>query len=195
MSFNQHLIKPTAVSSDLVVQELGTELLVYNLSNHKVMSLNSTLSVIWQLCDGKRNLSDLKKLTEIQLQEFISEEVIFLAIDELKRNNLITLNDLHQPAELSQMNRRRMIKNIGLTTAIAIPLITGLVAPKAVSAASGNTCTQDSDCQSLCCVNNECTQFNQGEQPINAVCFVDADCQSNCCDTGICAPACGVCFI
>ena len=189
-----YLTKPIAISSDIVVQEAGEELLVYKLSTHQAMSLNSTLSAIWQLCDGTRNIADLKNSTAKILKDSISEKVIVLAIDELKQHKLITFNETNFISNLSQVNRREMIKNIGLTTVVAIPIITSLVAPRASQAASGNTCTQDSDCPSVCCQSNVCTQFNAGGNPINGGCFVDADCQSNCCDTGICAPACGICF-
>jgi hypothetical protein len=194
MKTKEYLSKPQAISKDIVVQNLRDEVLVYNLITHQAMSLNRTITTIWQLCDGKKDVSEIRHSTAKILNTAVSDEVVFLALDELSKNGLLDTNELIPLKDLSQINRREMIKNIALTTSVAIPIITSLVAPKAINAASGG-CLTNTDCQSNCCFTNVCTQFNAGGAANGGGCFVDADCQSNCCDTGICSPACGVCFI
>jgi len=44
------------------LEELDGELLLYHVSDTKILYLNSTASVIWQLCDGKRTVDDIVAL-------------------------------------------------------------------------------------------------------------------------------------
>lgn len=44
---------PLARMNDLVVQNLDTEVLIYDLKINKAFNLNETLKIIYEACDGK----------------------------------------------------------------------------------------------------------------------------------------------
>ena len=45
-----------------VLEELDGDLLLFNPQNGRLLELNSTAALIWQLCDGTRALSDIEAL-------------------------------------------------------------------------------------------------------------------------------------
>ena len=116
---------------NLIVQELNDEVMVYNLTTDKYYCLNSTTKTVFEACDGEMTIEELKR------QSNLPEEVIYLSLDEIKRNELLK-DDYISP--LAGMNRREVIKRAGIATMIVLPVITGLVAPKAVNAASPAAC-------------------------------------------------------
>ena len=46
--------KPLARSEELVIEELGDELLVYDESTHRAHCLSATAARVWRACDGQR---------------------------------------------------------------------------------------------------------------------------------------------
>lgn len=52
--------KPLARSEDLIVEELGGELLVYDSRNDGAHSLGVTAARVWQACDGESTISSLE---------------------------------------------------------------------------------------------------------------------------------------
>ena len=118
---------PKARTENLVEQNLGRETLIYDLMLHKAFNLNETSSVVYKACDGQTTFEDLKK------QHKFSDDFIYLALDELRRNKL--LNGAYN-SPFAKTSRREIIKRIGLTSIAALPLIVGLTAPQAVHAQS-----------------------------------------------------------
>lgn len=97
---------PLARSSNIVVQHLGNEILIYDLKSHEAFNLNSTCSIVYQSCDGKTSFEELK------LKHSFSDELIFLAIDELKKKTLIKADEaLISP--FVGMSRREVIRKVG----------------------------------------------------------------------------------
>jgi hypothetical protein len=123
---------PVARSADIVVQELGKEVLVYDLKLHKAYNLNQTSSIVYKACDGRTTFADLNR------KHKFTDDLIHLALDQLRESNLIeTDNQFVSP--FSEMSRRAAIRRVGLVSMIALPFITSLIAPKAVDAQS-STC-------------------------------------------------------
>jgi hypothetical protein len=54
---------PLTRTTDIVIQELGKEMLVYDLKTHKAYSLNETSSIIYRGGNGKTSFDELKKNT------------------------------------------------------------------------------------------------------------------------------------
>jgi|tagenome__1003787_1003787.scaffolds.fasta_scaffold17310105_1 hypothetical protein len=42
-----------------IVEEMDGECLLYRQTNHRVVHLNETATVIWKLCDGNRSAADI----------------------------------------------------------------------------------------------------------------------------------------
>lgn len=109
------------------MQQLGTETLVYDLTTHKMYNLNETSAKVFNNCDGKTSFDELKSKYKF------TDDLIYLALDELKRNNLIE-NDY--PSPFAGMNRREVIRRVGVASLVALPAISFLVAPMATNAQS-----------------------------------------------------------
>jgi hypothetical protein len=122
--------------TNLLVQDLNDEVLIYDLNADKSYCLNSTAKTVFNACNGKTTIEDLK------IQTKLSEDLIFLALDEIKKNELI---EGEYASPFAGMNRREVIRKVGLASMIALPVISGLIAPSAANAASGN-CVANAAC-------------------------------------------------
>lgn len=156
---------PIARNTDVVIQRLGKEILIYDLKNHKAFNLNETSSIIYQACDGKTSFSELK------VKHGFTDDLIFLALDELKKENLIEADEtLISP--FVGMSRREAIRKVGMGSLIALPIIASLIAPTAAQA------------QSVVCSNTD---------KISCICSIsraDADSGVNSCVSGACPSGC-----
>src|ERR1700741_5038560 len=80
---------PIARKSGLVVQEVPDEVLVYDLESNKAHCLNQSAAMIWKSCDGNTSVSEIAKLVESQAGSPVTEDFVWLAIDQLGENNLL----------------------------------------------------------------------------------------------------------
>jgi Coenzyme PQQ synthesis protein D (PqqD) len=199
-------IKPLARQSEVVTQEMGDEILIYDLKSDKAFALNTTSSIVWQYCDGKTSVSEIARKMSEKLSENVSEDLVWLTLDKLHQQKLLQKDtDFVTPFE--GISRRKVIQRIGFASMIALPVIGNLVAPFAAQAQSvgcpttGNArplncpCTAITQCQppsTRCCLsspgapgNQTCvvtsTQINDG-----GLCGNSCSCISNCCAGGLC---------
>ncbi|MGI9056302.1 MAG: PqqD family protein [Pyrinomonadaceae bacterium] len=147
-------MKPIARKDDLVIQEVGGEILVYDLKTNKAICLNQTSALVWQNCDGKKDAMEIAKNIEKELGSNVSEDFVWFAVNQLEKENLLIEKE-DKFYKFEGLNRRDVIKRIGLASVIALPLISTIVAPTAANAQSrvgtGGACTQSSQCISNCC--------------------------------------------
>lgn len=127
--------KPVPRKENVVIQELGGEVLIYDLKTNKAHCLNETSALVWQACDGDRNVSDITKQVSEKLNAPATDDLVWLALDQFKKDELI-VNGSEINGFFGGMSRREVIRNVGLASVIALPLVSSLVAPKAASAAS-----------------------------------------------------------
>jgi len=135
-------LRPNARKADLVVQETGDEVLVYDLTTNKASCLNDTSAFVWQNCNGENSIADIATALGRKTNQAVNDDFVWLAIDQLAKNGL--LEDKVSSNEIfSGMSRRDVIKKVGLGAMIALPIVSSLVAPTAASAASvcGTACT------------------------------------------------------
>lgn len=160
-------ITPKSRKENLVVQELEKELLIYDLKIDKVLSLNETSALIWQMCDGKNSIGEISNKLSEKLKTQIGEEFIWLALNDLKKENLL-INGDELDSKFEGMSRRQVIRKIGLASMIALPVIASIVAPSSIAAQSiapgsvalFGACTSPIQCSSgapncnslMCCV-------------------------------------------
>lgn len=157
---------PIARQKDLVVEELPDEVLVYDLNTDKAHCLNRTAALIWKNCDGENTEGDLAALLQQEFKTPVSTEVVMLGLEELAGYDLLR-EDASAPPR-AQVSRRRLIQHLGLTAAIALPVIMSISVPAAAGAGSttdpcianpradGCPCTFDSDCDSANCNGGTC---------------------------------------
>lgn len=159
------------IGLNVLVQELENELLLYDLKRDKAFCLNETSMLIWNLCDGKNTVEDIRRQVSIQLKIQITDEIIWLALDNLKREQLLS-NPQEININFNGLNRREVIRKVGFSTMVALPLISAIVSPIA-AAAQSQSCSGLTFCQ---CQDLSCTQFGDPAllqnpcQDINMIC-------------------------
>ena len=77
---------PLARSVEIVLQETGKELLVYDLRINKAYCLNETAGSVFQLCDGHKTVSQISELMSQKLKTLVSQDLILLTINDLNKN-------------------------------------------------------------------------------------------------------------
>lgn len=147
-------MKPLARKNDLVIQEIGGEILVYDLRTNKAICLNQTSALVWQNCDGKKDAMEIAQQIEKELGSNVNEDFVWFAVNQLEKENLLIEKE-DKFHKFEGLSRREVIKKIGLASVIALPLISTIVTPTAANAASlvanGSACTLSSQCSSACC--------------------------------------------
>lgn len=121
---------PLARTKNIIVQTLKEETLLYDLNSDQAFCLNQTSAIVWRACDGATDFEELKRKNKF------ADEIIWLALDELKKKNLLE-DDGNFHLSLCRISRREMIRNAGYAAMTALPIITSLVAPAAAQAQSG----------------------------------------------------------
>jgi hypothetical protein len=147
---------PKARLNGLVVQEMPDEVLVYDLSTNKAHCLNGSAAVIWRACDGSHSVADIVKEFEKSGKGSVSEDFVWLALDQLQENDLLETQIVKR---FNGQSRRQVLKTIGLATVVAVPVIASLVAPRSALAVvscvcaplNGNLdCTAPGNCNPTC---------------------------------------------
>ena len=105
-------MKPLARKDDLVIQEVGGEILVYDLQTNKAICLNQTSALVWQNCDGTKNALEISQDIEKQLGSAVSEDLVWFAVNQLQKEKLIT-EEKEIVNKFEGLNRREVIKKIG----------------------------------------------------------------------------------
>lgn len=167
---------PKGRSEGIVMKEFMEETLIYEIETHKCFCLNSTAARIWNLCNGKRSISEIAEQLSIDLKSTVSDEMVLFTLSELKKFNLLSIDE-DTTFLPSGMPRRELIKKAALTSMIALPAIASLVAPTAAMAAStcprtgigasGSSCAcpngSGASCSSAACATGcICTNLGNG---------------------------------
>jgi hypothetical protein len=126
---------PESRKTDLIVSEIDAEILIYDQKTNKAFCLNQTSALIWKLCDGRRSLADISRALSEALNAEVDEGLVWLALEQLKQSDLIE-HDMAAPASISGLSRRQALRKIGVAAAITLPLVSSIVAPTPINAAS-----------------------------------------------------------
>lgn len=149
---------PRARTSELIVKELPDETLVYDLANDKAHCLNRTAALVWKNCDGSNSVADINASLAAEAGTPVDEGVAWLALDQLEKFNLLE-NVALKPAHLAGMNRRQLVRTMGVA-ALALPAIISIATQTAQAQAS--PCSQPSGrpggCP--CTLNGQCASGN-----------------------------------
>ena len=157
---SNHQTKPRARKQGLVVQTLPDETLVYDLDRDRAHCLNQTASLVWGHCDGRTTTKEIARSLTKSLKQPVNEQIVWLALDQLDRNHLLS-EESFIPKTVAGMNRREVVRALGITAAIAIPAVVSIVAPTPAQAATGckptgAVCTSSIECCSQLCNQGTC---------------------------------------
>ena len=148
---------PTARTSGLVVQDVPNEVLVYDLESNKAHCLNQTAALVWRACDGKTSVPEIARLIGSQAGEKVSDDLVWLAVDQLQENGLL---GAQIQTKFAGQSRRDALKKIGMASMVALPIIASLAAPKSVMANTSCSCNNAGDCLGTVCPSTTaCTNF------------------------------------
>ena len=149
---------PQARKSQLVVQSLPDELLIYDLDSHQAYCLNRTAALVWQSCDGKRTMEEMAQVLEKEIGYPVNKKLIWFALEQLERSRLLEERE-ELPVFRERITRRELTRKLGSAVA-SIPLILSIAAPTAAQAATcqplGNVCTTNAQCCSNLCISGTC---------------------------------------
>ena len=192
---------PKSRNKNVIVQEVSNDTLVYDLVTNKAVCLNETSASIWKLCNGTNTVREISEKMTSKLKESISEEYIWLALNQLKKEELIEENEGIED-KYQGLSRREIIRKIGYGSMIALPIVSSVVAPTAASAQSGGLplrapCATNSQCASGACRNTpfflnpslrSCCAAGAGASiDISPCVFNQAQANASCC-TGVANP-------
>jgi hypothetical protein len=146
---------PSARRSGLVVQQMDQEVLVYDVTTNKAHCLNETAANVWNLCDGTRDVSQIAADISVATGTSVNDDFVWLAIDQLSESDLL---ESGVTARFAGRSRRDVIKDIGLASMVALPVIASLVAPPNALSSSSCVCTSPAACapQSSCPSTTNC---------------------------------------
>ncbi len=155
---------PQARQNQLVVRELGDETLVYDLERDTAHCLNRVAAEVWKCCDGERSVAEIARLITTDATSPVDEQVIWYALEQLGKDHLLQ-ESVAPPASASGLTRRELLKRVGVTSAVAVPVISSLLAPT-TGAHANNACSSSvgaacgpgmpACCAPLTCQNGTC---------------------------------------
>jgi hypothetical protein len=137
---------PMARQNGLVVQEMPDEVLVYDLDTNKAHCLNGSAALVWKSCDGNNSVADIVKQFESNGNGKVTEDFVWLAIDQLNENGLL---EGKVAPRFAGQSRRQVLKTIGLASMVALPVIASLVAPQNALGSVSCACTASNQCATM----------------------------------------------
>lgn len=137
--------RPTARTAELLVEELGDELLVYDQRSDQVHCLSLAAGKVWRACDGKTSLEQLGSALNID------SELVDRALDELDACGLL---DGEAPGGVTRREATARLVRTGAAAAAA-PLIYSIAAPTPALAVTQNFCANHA-------ANNGCAGVGTG---------------------------------
>ena len=144
--------RPRARQEGLVVRELDGETLVYDLDAHRAHCLNETAAFVWRRCDGEHAPASIAAGLDYE------EEVVWHALEELWKLDLLEGDEA--PVHEKVISRRLLLKRIGVTAAVALPLAATIAVPAASAGSCTPTCGACEDtstcCPGLTCCSSQC---------------------------------------
>lgn len=132
---------PIARTTDLTIEALPSETVVYDTTNHRVHCLNEMAGLIWRHCDGKSSVEQIAGRLSEDLKLPVDLDVVKLGLQELSKRHLL-VPDPEGP-ELPPISRRDLGRRLALAGGTLVttlmPAITSIVAPTPAMAESGDS--------------------------------------------------------
>ncbi|HWN10680.1 MAG TPA: PqqD family peptide modification chaperone [Pyrinomonadaceae bacterium] len=151
---------PHARKSGLIVKKVDGEILIYDQERNKAHCLNQTAAKVWNYCDGKTTVAAACRGLAGELGVPVDEKLIRYAVQQFSADHLLE-TEVEMPAfMIPGLNRRQMVRTLGLAAAVAVPLVSSILAPTPAQAAtcipSGSGCSASSQCCSGLCSTGTC---------------------------------------
>ncbi len=131
-------VGPLARKTDLTIEQLPSETVVYDHKRHRVHCLNHSTSFIWACCDGRTTIEDMAaRLPESGLPP--DPDIVRHALKALERARLLASRPAALDATLP--SRRMLVRRLGAAagSVALLPVITSIIAPTPAMAQSGDS--------------------------------------------------------
>src|SRR5690606_3581859 len=107
-------VKPNARRSDLIVEEIGTDTLVYDQLRDTAHSLNPVTGYVFRHADGTRTIDQLSSELSRDLGMDEDQALVSAALWELHRVHLLDDAFVIEEAPAKELNRREAIRRFGV---------------------------------------------------------------------------------
>lgn len=97
---------PVGRNQNVIEQNSGSEVLLYDTVNNKAYCLNRISALIWQNCDGRRTVAELAEILGREFKSAPSEDLVWLVLDKLGRDGLLQ-EKAPLPAQLGRAGETR----------------------------------------------------------------------------------------
>jgi hypothetical protein len=143
---------PKAKMADIVVQDLGDEALVYDVTTNRAYCLNSISRAIFMASDGATSIDMIAERMAFNMGKPVDKGLVAFGVEELSKEGLISTG---AEAVSSLVSRRDSITGAGFASAVALPVVASIAAPSAMNAqlwlANGPQGTTSASCSNGCC--------------------------------------------
>jgi hypothetical protein len=132
---------PVARRDSLLTQEVGSELIVYDQTRHRVHRLNETAATVWRHCDGNTDVAGIAG--HLQASES-AEDVVWLALEKLGKANLLEVR-VEAPSAVRDQSRRDWMRRAALAggAVLLLPVVASMSAPTPAMADSNGDTNHD----------------------------------------------------
>lgn len=117
---------PKARRESLLIEELPTELLVYDQKRHRAHCLNASAAAVFRSADGSRSVADIVRDVSARLAAPVSEDLVWIALEELEKNELLAAP---LPRARDGHSRREFFLKAGAAAAVMVPMVLAITAP------------------------------------------------------------------
>jgi len=131
-------LKPMARKSDLLIEAVDSDVVVYDQLTHRVCCLNLTAAMVWRSCDGNKTVVEIAARLSTEMGEPQSEELVWEALQQLADSSLL-IEPVTVPTEVAAITRREVVRRLALLSGgatILWPVVDAIVAPVAAQALS-----------------------------------------------------------
>lgn len=149
---HEHGSLPRARKDDLLVEELGEELLLYDRDSHTAHCLSPIAACLWRHCDGEHDVTKLAELTGA------GESLIADALHELREKDLLAAEPELMQSTIPGISRREAIGRAARygAAAAAGSLIVSATAATPAMASSGEEPCEPNKGTNCCVCADEC---------------------------------------
>jgi len=130
-------IHPQARSEKLIAQPVGKEVVIYDERSLKIHRLNTVSAAIWRACNGHRSAAEVLTVARREVGTALTIGDVERALDRLFKTALV--EEVPTKRRRAVPPSRRTGRQRRQTGAYA-PVVTTIVAPTPIMAASGGKC-------------------------------------------------------
>jgi hypothetical protein len=134
-------VYPKAREDNLLATSVGDETVIYDQLTNEASCLNTVTATVWAACDGENTLSDLLDIVRQAGFQDASEDLVILAINELAEARFLQETPQASSSKKRDKSRRDVLRTLGKSAAIAIPVISTISIQPAVAGLSPIPCS------------------------------------------------------